>query len=84
MPTILILCKRNVDDIYVYMLNYEQTRVLPRILSDLGQLSVASAVVPFVVPKFAPDSILTVISGFLFATFFWLLSILSAKFIQNQ
>ena len=66
------------------MLNYEQIRVLSRILSDLGQLSVASAVVPFVVPKFAPDSVLTVFSGFLFATFFWLLSILSAKSITNQ
>ena len=61
------------------MLSKEQIRVVSNILLDLGQISVASVVLPFVVPDFHDDAWPTIVSGSLLASLFWFLSILSAK-----
>ena len=60
----------------------EQIRIVARILADLGQISTASVVVPFLIPTFASEAITTIISGILMALVFWSLSVLSVKGLQ--
>ena len=57
----------------------EQIKTLSEILADLGQVSIASVVIPFVIPTFSKDAIMTIIIGTLLALLFWTLSILLVK-----
>jgi len=61
------------------MLSPAQIKNISAIAADLGQVCIASAVVPFVVPQFAPEAVTTIISGLLFAVIFWILSIVFVK-----
>ncbi len=53
------------------MFTREQYKTISGILADLGQVCVASAVVPFVIPHFSPDAMASIIGGFMFAIFFF-------------
>ncbi len=57
----------------------EQLKAISSILADLGQVRVASAVIPFVVPHFRPDATVSMIGGFIFAIFFFWSSVNSVK-----
>lgn len=61
------------------MLSIEQLKAIAGILSDLGQICIASVVIPFVFPSFAEDALPTIVLGLLLAIFFWTLSILSVR-----
>ena len=61
------------------MLSSEQIKTTSSILGDLGQVAIASAVVPFVIPDFRPEAMATIMFGSLLALLFWVLSILAVK-----
>ena len=61
------------------MLSSEQIKTLSAILADLGQVSIASVVIPFVIPTFSENALATIISGTLVAILLWTLSILFVK-----
>jgi hypothetical protein len=63
------------------MLSHEQLKTVSGILANLGQVCIASAVFPFVVPRFAPEAALSIFSGALLALFFWALSVAFVKYL---
>ena len=63
------------------MLSSEQLKTLSGILANLGQGCIASAVFPFIVPRFAPEAASSIFSGVLLALFFWTLSIAFVKYL---
>ena len=61
------------------MLSSEQIKTASSILADLGQVAIASAVVPFLIPDFRPEAMATIMFGSLLAFLFWTLSIFAVQ-----
>ncbi|MEK7174716.1 MAG: hypothetical protein AAB722_00025 [Patescibacteria group bacterium] len=64
------------------MFNNEQLKVISGIFSGLGQVSIASIVLPLVFPSFSYSEVNAVTPGSVLSVLFWTLSILSVKNIQ--
>jgi hypothetical protein len=62
----------------------EQVKGISEIARDVGQVCLASAVVPFLVPSFAPDKLPMVLLGLGFAASCWLISIYLLKYIRYE
>ena len=56
-----------------------QLKTISEIFSDIGQVCIASMVIPFIIPGFEKDQIATIILGTSLALLFWTLSILLVK-----
>lgn len=61
------------------MFSSEQLKAISAILKDLGQVCIASAVVPFVIPHFISGTASIIFVGALLAILFWTLSIITVK-----
>lgn len=65
-----------------FMFSHEQLKAISGIMAGLGQVCIASAVVPFIVPSFMPNAMPTIVAGSLLAILFWTMSITSVKSIS--
>ena len=57
----------------------DQLKVLTDILTNVGNISLASLVLPYIVPHVERSEIMTIVGGLVVACLFWTLSILLAK-----
>jgi len=64
---------------HVAELSDEQIKGIAEISRDIGQVSVASIVIPFLVTGFSPERIPLVLSGAALAIFAWSISIVFLK-----
>jgi hypothetical protein len=56
-----------------------QIEMLAEIAKDIGQISLASSVIPFIFPDFMPEKIMTMWGGLMVAFLFWGSSIMLIK-----
>jgi len=64
---------------YIPDLSDEQTRAVSEIFRDIGQVSLASVVIPTFVPGFEQSSIALMVSGAIFMVGMWFISIFLVK-----
>jgi hypothetical protein len=57
----------------------EQLKVLADILENIGNISLASVVLPYVIPHVQRSEVMTIIGGLVVACLFWTLSVLLVK-----
>ena len=60
---------------FVADLSDEQIKGISEISRDIGQVCLASGVVPFIFPAFAPERTLSMLAGLILAFIFWGISI---------
>ena len=60
-------------------IDQEQKRMLAGILANVGNISIASVALPFIIPEFNQDQLMAIIAGLLLAVILWTSSILLVK-----
>ena len=65
---------------YVLELSDDQIKAVSEICRDIGQVCLASGVVPFIFPTFIPERTTSVFTALILAVIFWSISI---KFLNR-
>ncbi|MEK7542479.1 MAG: hypothetical protein AAB524_02155 [Patescibacteria group bacterium] len=68
---------------FVAELSHPQIKAISEISRDIGQVCLASVVIPFLVPQFSPDRVAAIIVGLSIAFGAWIMSIHLVKNIYD-